>query len=114
MNYKPGEIVIVPFPFIDKPVQKLRPALVLSNNPDGEYGNHLVLSMITSAKRSRWESDIILEEWQTAGLKAESIVRWKIFTIEDELIKEKRGDLSANDLKAVKEGFRKRFHFFDL
>ena len=114
MNYKPGDIVIVPFPFIDKPVQKLRPALVLSSNPDGEYGNHLVLAMITSAKRSRWESDIILKEWQAAGLKAESIVRWKIFTIEDELIKEKRGNLSSNDLKSVKDGFRKIFHFCNL
>jgi mRNA-degrading endonuclease toxin of MazEF toxin-antitoxin module len=111
MNYEPGEIVIVPFPFIDKPVQKLRPALVLSNNPGGENGNYLVLAMITSAKRSRWESDIILEEWQAAGLKAESIVRWKIFTIEDELIKEKRGKLSANDFKAVGNGVSSIFSF---
>ena len=101
MNYKPGEIVVVPFPFIDKPVQKLRPALVISNNPEGENDNHLVLAMVTSAKRSRWESDIILKEWQAADLKAESIVRWKIFTIEAELIKEKRGNLSPNDLTAV-------------
>ena len=100
MNYKPGEIVVVPFPFIDKPVQKLRPALVISNNPEGENDNHLVLAMVTSAKRSRWESDIILQEWQHAGLRAESIVRWKIFTIEDELIKKKRGNLSTNDLKS--------------
>ncbi len=62
MNYKPGEIVIVPFSFMDKPVHKLRPALVLSSNPDGENGNYLVLAMITSAKRSRWESTILLKE----------------------------------------------------
>ena len=109
MSYKPGEIVVVPFPFIDKPVQKLRPALVLSNNPDGGAGNHLVLVMITSAKRSRWESDIILKEWQIAGLKAESIVRWKIFTIESVLIKERRGKLSPNDFKAVGAGFSNIF-----
>jgi len=111
MNYNPGEIVIIPFPFIDKSVQKLRPALVLSNNPDGENGNHLVLVMITSAKRSRWESDIILKEWQIAGLKAESIVRWKIFTIEATLIRERRGKLSTNDLRAVKNGFSSIFIF---
>ena len=111
INYKPGQIVIVPFPFIEKPVQKLRPALVLSNNSDGKSGNHLVLAMITSAKRSRWESDIILEEWQAAGLRAESIVRWKIFTIETELIKEKRGKLSNSDFNAVKAGFNNIFSF---
>jgi len=105
MNYKPGEVVIVPFPFIDKPVQKVRPALVLSNNSNGENNNHLVLAMITSAKRSRWKSDVILRDWQAAGLRAESLVRWKIFTIESELILEKRGSLNVNDFEAVKAGF---------
>ncbi len=109
MNYKPGEIVVLPFSFMDKPVQKLRLALVLSNNPDGENGNHLVFAMITSAKRSRWESDIILRDWQAAGLKAESIVRWKIFTIEAVIIREKRGALSIHDLEAVRVGFSKIF-----
>ena len=114
MNYKPGEVVIVPFPFIEKPVQKLRPALVLSNNPDGENNNHLVLAMITSAKRSRWESDVVLNDWQFAGLRAESVVRWKIFTIEAELILEKRGSLNTNDIKAVRVGFSKIFNFLKI
>ncbi len=111
MNYKPGEIVIVPFPFLEKPVKKIRPALVLSNNVDGETNNYLVLAMITSAKRSRWESDIVLKEWLVAGLKAESIVRWKIFTIESVLIKERRGKLSQKDYKVVQDGFTKLFNF---
>ena len=111
MYYKPGEVVIVPFPFIEKPVQKLRPALVLSINPDGENNNHLVLAMITSAKRSRWESDVLLNDWQFAGLRAESVVRWKIFTIEAVLILEKRSDLSRADLQAVRDGFSKIFDF---
>ena len=104
MNYKFGDVVTVPFPFIDRPIQKLRPALVLSNNPDGEENKHLVLVMITSAKRSRWISDIALKNWQAAGLKAESIVRWKIFTIEAALVKNKRGELQEKDLASVKAG----------
>ncbi len=114
MNYKPGDIVIVPFPFLEKPVKKIRPALVLSTNPDGKTDNHLVLAMITSAKRSHWESDIILQEWQYAGLRAESIVRWKIFTIEAVLIQEKRGNLSKNDFKAVRAGFSNIFKSFSI
>ncbi len=114
MNYKPGDIVIVPFPFIEKPVQKLRPALILSNNPDGKINKHLVLAMITSAKRSSRESDIVLKEWHSAGLRVESIVRWKIFTIEAEIIKEKRGDLSTHDLEAVKAEFSKIFYFYSI
>lgn len=39
------------------------------------------------------------------------IVRWKIFTIETALIKERRGKLSVNDLKAIKNGFSSIFSF---
>ena len=95
MNYNPGDVVMVPFPFVDRPIQKLRPALVLSNARDGEKGKHLVLTMITSAKRSYWKSDIILDDYKAAGLKAESIVRWKIFTIEAALVQSRRGQVGV-------------------
>ena len=102
MSYDFGDVVIVPFPFIDRPIQKLRPALVLSNKPDGFKDKHLVLAMITSAKRSRWKSDVVLKDWEHAGLKAESIVRWKIFTIEAVFVQKFRGGLSSADLNSVK------------
>jgi len=106
MNYSPGEIVLVPFPFIERPVRKVRPALVLSNTPDGEENEHLLLAMITSAKRSRWQSDILLRDWSDAGLKAASILRWKVFTLEAALVEEKRGELSEHDRTAVKEALK--------
>lgn len=105
MNYKFGDVVTVPFPFVDRPIQKLRPALVLSNKPDGNENKHLVMAMITSAKRSRWISDIILMDWKAAGLNAPSIVRWKIFTIEAALVQNRRGMVSEKDLSALKTGF---------
>ncbi len=102
MNYRPGEIVVVPFPFIDRPVRKVRPALVLSNNPDGDRDKFLILAMITSAKRSLWQSDVIITDWKAAGLKAESLVRWKVFTLEAALVTGTRGMLSERDFEAVK------------
>lgn len=98
MNYDFGDVVLVPFPFIDKPVYKLRPALVLSGRPDGEEGRHLLLAMITSAKRSRWASDTVLTEWRAAGLKGSSVVRYKMFTIESSLVQAMRGSLLKADL----------------
>ena len=109
MNYKFGDVVTVPFPFIDRPVQKLRPALVLSNKPDGEEGRHVLLAMITSAKRSRWKSDVVLHDWRAAGLNAESIVRWKIFTIEAALVQGVRGSLSLNEKKVCKNALKAIF-----
>jgi mRNA interferase MazF len=104
MRYKPGEIVLVPFPFIDRPVRKVRPALVLSNTPDVDSDMYCILAMITSAKRSHWKSDVILLDWKAAGLKAESILRWKVFTIEAALVTGKRGTLSERDFASVKKG----------
>jgi mRNA interferase MazF len=101
-SYKSGDVVVVPFPFVDRPVRKVRPALVLSNNPDGDCDRYLMLAMITSAKRSSWKSDILLSDWKFAGLKAESMLRWKLFTIEAALVLEKRGSLSGRDRETVK------------
>jgi predicted alpha/beta-fold hydrolase len=81
MNYSPGDVVMVPFPFIDRPVQKLRPALVLSCSPDGEKNKHLVLAMITSARRSHWKS----------------------------IVQDKRGSLSVLDLSRVRSGLKDIF-----
>jgi len=39
--------------------------------------------MMTSAERSYWETDIKLDDWQRAGLRKASIIRWKIFTIDE-------------------------------
>ena len=107
MNFDPGEIVEVPFPFVDLPVRKRRPALVLGN--DERSGATAVLAMITSAKRSRWESDVSLQDWSEAGLNAPSLVRWKIFTLETALIADRRGTLSEADRVAVGRAFKRLF-----
>lgn len=100
-----GDIVTVPFPFIDRPIQKRRPALVLSGTQFVESHGVVVLCMITSARRSRWGSDIMLIDWSKAGLRSESIVRWKLFTLDEALVIERRGALSARDREAVSTAF---------
>jgi hypothetical protein len=51
----------------------------------------IVLMMVTSAERSHWETDIELDDWQRAGLRKSSILRWKIFTLDEQLIVSRRG-----------------------
>lgn len=99
--YKPGEIVEVPFPFIDTPVKKLRPALVVSSSDFQKTSGACVLMMVTSAERSHWDTDIILEDWINAGLRKPSILRWKIFTIDESLVASVRGKLSERDREKV-------------
>ena len=103
----PGDVVDVPFPFpfIDTPDKKLRPALVLSVPKFHRISGAIVLMMITSASRSHWETDVELEDWQGAGLRKASILRWKIFTIDEQLLVSRRGALSDRDQQKVREAF---------
>ena len=50
-----------------------------------------VLAMITSAAHSRWPLDVPLTDLAAAGLPAPSVVRMKLFTLDDRLVERRRG-----------------------
>src|SRR5580704_10714703 len=75
--YKPGDVVRVPFPFVDSGATKHRPALVLSAEKYNSTHGHSVMAMITSAKHSRWPSDVSISNLGSTGLPSPSIVRFK-------------------------------------
>lgn len=98
MIYKRYEIVKVPFPFTDKEANKTRPALVLSDEKafNSRIG-HSVLAMITSAKHSIWPLDTEITDLSRAGLPVASIIRLKLFTLDDRLILARLGELADDD-----------------
>ena len=99
-------VVVVPFPFTERPVTKRRPAVVVSASCFNTDHAGKVLAMITSASE-RWPSDVALRDWQQAGLKAACWVRFKLFTLDDHLIVREAGALSRHDAQAVKAGLRR-------
>lgn len=102
MTFKAFDVVVVPFPFTDKTTTKRRPALVLSQaNSFNKRIAHSVLAMITSASNSDWPLDIEIEDIDAAGLPYASIVRMKLFTLDDQLVIRKAGSLSTKDQIAV-------------
>ncbi|HEX4158794.1 MAG TPA: type II toxin-antitoxin system PemK/MazF family toxin [Rhizomicrobium sp.] len=102
----PGDIAIVPFPFTDIAVAKPRPALALSGRKANEDSGNTVFAMITTAARSHWTQDIPLSDHLSAGLTATSIVRIKLFTLDNRLIVRRIGMLSAPDRQAVRQMLR--------
>lgn len=104
--YKALDVVVVPFPFTDRPVTKRRPAVVVSAAHFNTAHPHKVLAMITSAT-ARWPSDVVLQDWQDAGLSVACRVRFKLFTLDDSLIVSKAGALSIRDAHAVTDGLRR-------
>ena len=97
-----GSVAVVPFPFVDMSVTRRRPALVLSKAAFNDANGQTLLAMITTARRSAWPSDIPISDAATAGLVAASIVRWKIFTLPNDLIVRTIGRLAPKDSRAVR------------
>ena len=68
MSYRQFDVLVVPFPFTDRPAIKKRPALVLSDAGNfGDQIEHSVLAMITSAKHPPWPLDVEISDLEMAG-----------------------------------------------
>lgn len=73
-----GDVVLVPFPFADLTGNKVRPAVVVSADPQGP---ELIIAFITTVltNRSARGADVELvrsdPEFRTSGLKADSLIR---------------------------------------
>ncbi|MGZ8950583.1 type II toxin-antitoxin system PemK/MazF family toxin [Methylobacter tundripaludum] len=102
-------VVVVPFPFTDQDTTKRRPALVLSNTSFNTSVGHSVLAMITSAKNSNWLHDVNISDLNSTGLSSASIVRMKLFTLDNRLIIRKAGILANSDQQAVIKAFTQLF-----
>jgi len=99
------QVVRVPFPFTDRQAVKNRPALVLSdatafNVPAG----HAVMAMITSEANAPWPLDCPILDLETAGLPAASKVRFKLFTLDQRLVRGVLGHLAEQDEARVRLG----------
>lgn len=102
MTYERFDVVVVPFPFLDSSASKRRPAVVISheaafNAPAG----HSVMAMITSAGNAPWPLDRPVQDISSAGLSAPSVVRMKLFTLDNRFVLRRAGKLSSRDGKAL-------------
>ena len=69
------DLVKVPFPYTNRPVQQRRPALVVAV-PDAPGAPGLLwVLMVTSAANGGWPGDVVVSELDEAGLPAASVVR---------------------------------------
>lgn len=112
MTFNQFDIVVVPFPFTDTSGSKKRPALVLS---DAVAFNTLlsrsVMAMITTTTHAPWVLDIPITDLSSAGLRAASVVRMKLFTLDDALVLRQIGTLAQADQAAVKGALQQLFNW---
>ncbi|HVO49513.1 MAG TPA: type II toxin-antitoxin system PemK/MazF family toxin [Thermoanaerobaculia bacterium] len=99
------DVVVVPFPFSERPGTKRRPALVLSRSVFNKAG-HSVLAMITTRARRPWPADVEITNFGQAGLHLPCIVRLKLFTLDNRLLLKRIGTLAAADRREVTSAVR--------
>lgn len=101
-TYRQWDVVVVPFPFVDRNHAKRRPALVISENRLASRFGLYWLLQITSAKNHGWPDDVSITDLETAGLPAASVVRVpKLATVDEPIIQERKGMLADQDREAV-------------
>ncbi len=100
-TYKPFSIIVVPFPFVDSGHIKKRPAVVLSSEEFQKQTKHITLLMVTSVKNNPWLGDHKIIDLDSTGLRVESVIRQKIFTLDSRLIVSSIGKLSTEDKQCV-------------
>jgi mRNA interferase MazF len=94
----PGEIWLVDIPFTSGAASKLRPVLVLWTD-----AADVVVAAVTSAP-PRSNTDIALQDWQTAGLRVLSTVRLsRLDCLEQMLLRRRLGTLAAADAARLKQ-----------
>ncbi|MEM9155465.1 MAG: type II toxin-antitoxin system PemK/MazF family toxin [Cyanobacteria bacterium P01_F01_bin.33] len=109
-TFKRFDVVIVPFPFTDRTASKRRPAVVLSDERAfNAVIGHSLLAMITTAAHSQWPLDMPLSDLASTGLKEPSIVRMKLFTLDDSLILKAIGQLGEGDQKTLGSALKTLF-----
>ena len=108
-----GKIVLVPFPFDDLSLKKVRPAICLTNNIS-KY-NHIIIAFITSSMPANiLETDICIDsnhsEFYKTGLKISSTIRLhRLITISSSLVKRELGQIPYNYQTQIDEKLIKLF-----
>ena len=107
-TYNFGDIVLVPFPFTDQSAAKKRPAVVVSSDIYNRQRPDIIIMAVTSQMHSAaYFGDIVISEWQSAGLLTPSVIKSIITTIEKSIVIKKLGQLHNEDRKSLRESFYK-------
>lgn len=102
-----GDIILVPFPFTDQSATKKRPAVVISSKAYNTERPDLIIMAVTSQiKPAAVIGEVIIQDWQAAGLLKPSAIKPVITTIEKPLVIKTLGRLKKDDQKTLKESVK--------
>ena len=111
MNVKQKEIILLPYPFTDLEGTKVRPTIIISNNPFNKKSADCIMIPLTTVMKEEPHSILINQEDLSSGklLRPSRIRVDKIFTVEKRLIIMKIGAINSKTFKKIKLELNKIF-----
>ena len=101
-SFSPGEVILTEIAFSGDPGRKRRPAVVISIDEFNRVGTKLIVAAITSNVSPPFRrGDVLLADWQPAGLIKPSALRGVLATIDKRDIVRPMGHLTDNDFAKV-------------
>ena len=99
---------LVPFPFTDQTAAKKRPAVIISSDRYRERRPDVIVMAVTSQilRPAGAIGEVLISDWQGAGLPKASLIKPVIATIEQGLILRKLGSLQTGDVQTLRSGLR--------
>jgi mRNA interferase MazF len=101
MAYRRGDVIAVPYEYSDLTGGKVRPAVIVSSDAYNLARPDVVAAGISTQVSKATSYDYILDDWSAARLRYPSIVRGRLLTLEQNLIRSTIGRLSLDDLAGV-------------
>jgi mRNA interferase MazF len=102
-HFENGDVILVPFPFSNLLTTKKRPAVVISSLQYNMLTSDIIIIAITSQVQNVLGiGECSITDIKSAGLLKKSTIKPAIATIEQNLVLNKLGKLSDNDLFSLK------------
>jgi len=104
INFEFGDILLVPFPFTNQAGKKRRPAVVVSSQAYNQKRPDVILMAVTSqVRQSLGFGEMIVDDWQGAGLIKPSVVKPVMLTVEKAIIIKTLGRMANRDQQKLKK-----------
>jgi mRNA interferase MazF len=109
--FKPGDVVLIPFPFTDFSTFKQRPALVISSPNFNRTHSDIMISAITSnisLRRTKKDEYVLSKSDQAAAClpKISAVKYGKIITIDQRLVRKTIGHLPIKTTRIILDNIR--------
>jgi mRNA interferase MazF len=99
--YKPGDIVLVQYPFTNMLSGKQRPAVIVSSYRYNKSLPDAWIMAITSVPFNGYSFGVNLSHWKKDGLLKPSWIKPVVATIEKSMIRKQLGQLHADEIAAL-------------